>query len=303
MIAARYGRKTPFIDKTIYTGWNGMCIAAYLQAGRALGLRKPVVFALKSLDRLLGAAWSSEVGLGHVVAYGDGVLPTQRVAGVLEDYAFVANAALDAWEATGELRYYVAAREIADAMLQRFCDVEPDGAGSQGFFDTERNEAALGALSARRKPLQDAPTPSGNAVAATVLLRLYALSGEELYRVRAQQTLETFAGVVEHLGLHAASYGLALRRAVAGSTLVCVLGDDALAEDLAGAAMNRFAVERAVVRVSGTQMGGLPPVLAETLPQLPPHAGSVALVCRGNRCLPPIQSVEQFTAALESMSS
>ncbi len=109
MYAARLQRKTPYVDKTVYTGWNGMCIAAYLQAGRALGLKEPVAFALKSLDRVLAAAWDASCGLAHVVAYGEGV-DAPRIAGVLEDYAFVANAALDAWEATGELKYFTVAQ-------------------------------------------------------------------------------------------------------------------------------------------------------------------------------------------------
>ena len=100
-------------------------------------------------------------------------------AGVLEDYAFVANAALDAWEATGEMRYFDAAQQIADAMLMRFYD-----ATGGGFFDTEMQckEERIGALATRRKPLQDSPTPAGNAVAATVLLRLAALTGERTMR-------------------------------------------------------------------------------------------------------------------------
>ena len=121
MYAARLGRKTPYVDKTVYTGWNGMCVSAYLAAGRALGLKAPVEFALRSLDRVLAAVWDAAAGLAHVVAYGEGVAGA-RVAGVLEDYAFVANAALDAWEATGEMKYFVAAKEIADAMLVRFYD-------------------------------------------------------------------------------------------------------------------------------------------------------------------------------------
>jgi uncharacterized protein YyaL (SSP411 family) len=295
MSAARLLRRTPFVDKTLYAGWNGMCIAAYLQAGRALGMRGPVEFALKSLDRLLDGAWDAELGLRHVVAYGEGGAGEERVTGVLEDYAFVANAALDAWEATGMMKYFVTARELADAMVKRFGDGEMGG-----FFDTEFDAGALGALTARRKPLQDAPTPSGNAVAATVLLRLYVLSGEDGYRVRAQQTLETFAGVVEHLGLHAASYGLALRRAVAGTTTVCVVGQDALADEMAAAALGRFDVGKAVVRVSREQVTALPPMLAETVPLLPEAGGSLALVCRESRCLPPIRSVGPLLAALEA---
>jgi uncharacterized protein YyaL (SSP411 family) len=292
MYAARLLRKTPYVDKTMYTGWNGMCIGAYLAAGRALGWKAPVEFALKSLDRVLTAVWSEESGLAHVVAYGEGVAAA-RIGGVLEDYAFLANAALDAWEATGEVRYFDVAKQIADAMLARFYD-----ATGCGFFDTELDPAAIGALSARRKPLQDSPTPSGNAVAATVLLRLSALTNDAMYETRAQETLETFAGIVEHFGLYAASYGLALRRAVDAPVQVCVIGDDALAEELAVTAMARYAVNKSVIRLRREQLGALPPALAETLPHLPSADGSVAVVCKGNACLPPINRVEDLLAAL-----
>ncbi len=292
MYAARLLRKTPYVDRTAYTGWNGMCISAYLAAGRALGLREPVEFAVRSLDRVVGAVWDATGGMAHVVAYGEGVAAA-RIPGVLEDYAFVAAACLDAWEATGEFAYYGLAKAIADAMLARFYD-----AVGGGFFDTEMSADAIGALSARRKPLQDSPTPAGNAVAAAVLLRLSALTGERVYEDRAQETLETFAGVVEHFGLYAASYGLALRRAVAGSVQVCVVGEDDVAEVLAATAMAKYAVNKSVVRLRREQLGSLPPALAETLPFLPSVEGSVAVVCRGNVCLPPVGTAGELLAAL-----
>jgi uncharacterized protein YyaL (SSP411 family) len=292
MYAARLLRKTPYVDKTVYTGWNGMCVSAYLAAGRALGLSEPVAFGLKSLERLVRTVWDKELGMAHVVAYGEGV-GAARIAGVLEDYAFVAGAALDAWEVTGEMEYFVVAKEIGDAMLARFYD-----AAGGGFFDTEKDENAIGALRARRKPLQDSPTPSGNAVAAAVLLRLSALTGEAVYETRARETLETFAGVVEHFGLYAASYGLALRRAVSGSVQVCVIGEDDAAEILAATAMARYAVNKSVVRLRKDQLDRLPPALAETLPFLLEVEGSVAVVCRGNTCLPPVGTAAELLAAL-----
>ena len=77
---------------------------------------------------------------------------------MLDDYVFLGTAALDAWEATGEPRYFTAARELADATLERFYDRDGDG-----FFDTAQHGSApaIGALGARRKPLQDSPTPAG----------------------------------------------------------------------------------------------------------------------------------------------
>jgi uncharacterized protein len=292
LYAARLQRRTPYVDKTIYTGWNGMCIAAYFAAARVLDLPEVREFALRSLDRVLSAAWNPAEGLAHVVAYGETGGSAARVAGVLEDYGFLANAALDAWESTGELRYFTVAQEIADAMLTRFYDVT-----GSGFFDTERVEGApapIGALSARRKPLQDAPTPAGNSVATTLLLRLAALTNREIYNTRAQETLETFAGVVEHFGLYAASYGLALRRAVESSTQICIAGSDDQARELEIAAIFGFAVNKSVVRVGHD----LPPALAETLPNLPSVEGSYAVVCKGNTCLPPVQNVEALLAIL-----
>jgi len=287
MYAARLGRKTPYVDKTIYTGWNGMCVSATLEAGRVLAMPEVVAFALKSLDRVIEVAWSAE-GLAHVVAYGEGI-DAAKLAGGLEDYAFLANAALDAWEATGLLKYFEGAQAIGDAMMARFYD-----AVGCGFFDAERVESPIGVLGARRKPLQDAPTPAGNSVAATVLLRLFALTNESKYEVHAEETLETFAGVVEHYGLYAASYGLALRRAVEGPVQVCLIGDDS--RELEAAALKGFAVNKSVVRVASLQ--ALPPALTETLPHLPSHEGSVAVVCKGTSCLPPVGSVEELVAVL-----
>jgi hypothetical protein len=294
MYAARLQRRTPYVDKTVYTGWNGMCISAYIAAGRALGLTAPVEFALKSLDRVLSTVWS-EAGLAHVVAYGEGVAPERAVPGVLDDYAFVANAALDAWEASGEMRYFDAAQQIADAMLKRFYD----GTGC-GFFDTEleSTEERIGALVARRKPLQDSPTPAGNSVAATVLLRLAALTNNKDYEARAQETLETFAGVVEHFGLFAASYALALRRMIEPPLQVCVVGDDAVASDLLVTSMARFMVNKSVIQLRREQLQTLPPALAETLPHAPAGEAGFAMVCKGNSCLPPIANDEELEAAL-----
>lgn len=199
--AARNERPVPPVDRTLYTGWNSLTISAFLAAAAALHDAAAKAFALKSLDRLLGTAWSPADGLAHVLAYEQGT--ADRIAGTLDDYAFTATAALDAYEATQEPRYLAAAQGIATAMLERFHD--PAGGA---FFDIEHQPGELPLVAARRKPLQDSPTPSGNAVAADVLVRLGNFTV-------ARETLETFAGVAEHFGLYAASYGLALRRFLA----------------------------------------------------------------------------------------
>jgi uncharacterized protein YyaL (SSP411 family) len=306
MYAARLERPAPYVDKTLYVGWNAMCISAYLEAARVLDVPGARAFALKSLDRVLHVAWSAGAAgktgtLAHVVAYGEKAVPAQRVAGVLDDYLFLGHAALDAWESTGKMRYYEAAEELMESALVRFYDAQ-----GAAFCDTEQpvaGERRLGALGARRKPLQDSPTPAGNPVGAALLMRLGALNGRFDYAQKAQETMETFAGVVEHFGLYAATYALALQRMVHPPVEVCVVGEDALARELEAAALRRYAVNKSVIRLKKVQIGALPPqllppVLAQTLPRLPKVEGSFAVVCSGNACQPPVRTAEELLAQL-----
>ena len=298
LYAARLERQTPSVDKTVYAGWNGLCISAYLAAGRALALPEATQFALRSLDRVLALAWHPGAGLSRVVTYGEADAPDNHVPAVLDDYVYLGMAALDAWEATGELRYFTAAEGLAETLLVHFYD-----AAEGGFFDIAQGSGVqLGALRARRKPIQDAPTPAGNAVAASLLLRLHALTDKPVYRRRAEETLATFAGVAAHLGLYGASFGQALRRLLSPPVQVCVVGTDAVADDLAATATARFMLNKSVIRLRREQIGSLPPVLAETLPHLPEVGeGSVAVVCTGSSCLAPLRSVEALEMALATL--
>jgi uncharacterized protein YyaL (SSP411 family) len=246
----------------------------------------------------LREGWSEAGGLAHVIAYADGSAGGQRIAGVLDDYAFIVDACVDAWEASGELKYYQAAASIADAMVDRFYD-SVGGA----FFDSELAPGkALGALSARRKPLQDTPTPAGNPSAAIALLRVQHLSGRPELREKAEDTLENFAGIVEHFGLYAGTYGLALEQFLLPPTQVVVIGEGDAALVLEATATAGYQVNKSVIRLRLDQVSveTLPPVLAETLPALPGlrDGDAVAVVCRGNACQPPVRESEGLLEAL-----
>ena len=296
MYAARKLRPTPLIDKTVYASWNAMMVSAYLDAGRVLEDAGAIAFARKTLDRLLASMRTSS-SLGHVIAYDSGVTTSDPVAGVLEDYVFTGHAALDAWEATGEIRYFDAARELGQTAIAKFYDEEKGG-----FFDTElagEGQTRLGALNTRRKPLQDSPSPGGNSVAAALLLRLAELTGDEGLRLKAKATLECFAGVVEHFGLHCASYGLALRRLTLPPVQVVVVGTDTAADQLEQAALRGYAVNKSVLRLR--EVGALPGWLAETIPSLPTQPGSFAVVCSGFTCLPPVATAVELAGTLGSL--
>src|SRR5215471_457449 len=225
MYAARRTRPTPYVDKTVYVSWNALCISAYLKAAQALELDAARKFALRSLDRILSQGWSGESGLRHVIAYSDPKGGKRPVPGVLDDYAFNLIACLDAYEASADLSYFRFAEKIAAAMITRFSDTREGG-----FFDIaigpETDGMVLGALAARRKPMQDSPTPAGNPAAAIGLLRLYAYTNDPKYRTLAENTLKAFAGIAAHYGLFAATYGIALDMLLRPHTQVVIAGSD-----------------------------------------------------------------------------
>lgn len=303
LLAARAGRPTPFIDRTLYTGWNAMAITAYLETARVLRMDSARDFALLTLRRLLAEAWSGEDYLAHVIAYPAGRRSDpagERVPGNLDDYAFTVHACIDGWLASGRMEFYHAAVRIADAMVTRFYD-RSDG----GFCDTAVQESrpALAALTARRKPLQDSPTPAGNPTAAAALLRLETLTGRTQFRQIAKDTLANFAGIVEHFGLYAGSYGLALERLLLDPIQVIVVGSGPEAARLEALAVARYGVNKTVMRIAPFRLvpGGVPEVLAEMLLAVPKPAGAEVwgVVCRGRTCLPPITDGEALLAALE----
>jgi len=307
MYAARLLRPTPYVDKTVYAGWNAMCVSAYLEAAKVLDLAEARHFALRSLDRLLSEGWNAERGMKHVIAYSDPKAERREVAvavpGVLDDYAFAVIACLDAYEATADLSYFRFARAIADAMVAGFFD-----AVAGGFFDTRGaavealNETALGILGTRRKPFQDSPTPAGNSAAAIALLRLHGYANDASYRDQAEQTLEVYAGVAGQHGIFAATYGLAVTRFIQPHTQVVVVGKDEAAAELYRAAVRPLCLSTAVLRLDADKAvaQNLPPALADTIPNLPALGGgrSFAVACSGSACQPPIFDAEELARAL-----
>jgi uncharacterized protein YyaL (SSP411 family) len=294
LLAARSGRPTPFVDTTLYTGWNAMFVSAYLEAARILQKNDCREFALLTLNRLLAEAWDESKGFAHR-------LGGPRLDGVLDDQVFTVAALLDAYEATLDRRYFDFAERAMKFTLEKFWDAEKGG-----FFDRSRDAAPLGGLDVRRKPLQDSPTPGANAVAAGVLVRLHSYTGSALYGERALWTLETFAGVVPQFGLFAASFGLAALLYARHPMQIVVTGaaSDPTAKKLEDTAVATYRFGKAVLRVTPEQIaaGTLPPALQQTLPHLRADAAQ-ALVCVNASCLPPITDAQQLAAALENIDA
>ncbi len=293
MLAARITRPTPFIDQTMYVSWNAMFVSAFLDAASVLGgsLGSDCrAFALKTLDRMLGEAWSASRGFSHRMG-------GPALDGSLDDQVFSVVALLDAYETTLDPRYFQAAQRTMDLTIEKYGDAEVGG-----FFDRPSDAAPMGGLEVRRKPFQDSPTPGANSVAAMALIRMHVFTGDGRYRGLAQKTLEAFAGIAPQYGLFAATYGLAATVFVRHPLQVVITGaaNDPLAKALEDVAHSIFRLGKSVFRIApGTQLAALSPALKETLPHLP--AGKpLAIVCSGQTCSPPTSDPDQLKALLEN---
>jgi hypothetical protein len=303
LLAARHKRPTPFVDTTIYTSWNAMFISAYLEAAQVLegepgyGCR---VFALGTLDRLIVEGWDERRGFSHRLGSGpDGLNPDRlervRLDGTLDDQVFAAAALLDGFEATLDSRYFDLAERALRLVLEKYADAE-----AGGFFDRASDAPPLGGFEVRRKPIQDSPTPAGNAVAIIVLDRLYEYTGRNEYREKAQAALDVFAGIVSRYGMFAATYGLATVLHARHPMQIVIAGafDDERAIQLERAAHQLYRFGKAVLRVTPeTKLSVLPPALRETLPQLRSE-NAQAFVCTAGTCFPPVSDPPKLTELL-----
>jgi hypothetical protein len=290
---ARAQRPTPFVDKTIYTSWNGMMISALLEGFKVLGLAGARDSALATLDLLLAKAYDTEKGMFHSLVNGQA-----RVEGLLDDQVFVVTALLDAYELTGARLYFDRALELMQITLRRFWD---DHGG--GFFDAARDlDDRLGNLAMIRKPFQDSPTPAGNSVAVLVLDRLAHLAARPDLHERAEETLALFASQAADYGPFASTYGLALFSHLEPPVEVVVIGeakDERTSELLTAAYRAARAGQRVFTFPPGViRSGELPPGLSTTLPNLPFALAPLALVCIGSSCQPPVKTAEELKEVL-----
>jgi uncharacterized protein len=160
----REGRPKPARDDKVVASWNGLLLAALAEAGRRLERDDWLAAARRLAEFLLGPLSDAEGRLYRTWREG-----RAGASGFLPDYADVANGLLELHVATGELRWLEEANRLARLAVELFADEERGG-----FYLSAGEE-----LVARRKDLEDQPTPSGNAMLAWVLLRLGRIYGDD----------------------------------------------------------------------------------------------------------------------------
>jgi len=287
LLAAREQRVRPGLDDKRLCAWNALMISALADAGAAIGR-----------DDYLDAACGCARFVLEEMRDPDGrLLRTWKDGGAalnayLEDHAFLLEALLRLYEATLEVRWFDAARGIADAMIDRFADDERGG-----FFSTSHDHETL---IARRKDLGDHPIPSGNSSAALGLLRLAALTGERGYEDRAVGVLRLFSrAAVSHPDafghlLQALDFHLSPTREVA---LIAPANGGAPGPGFTElAAVVRSAHRPHVVLAGGPEGSDRPELLRER----PAVEGKpAAYVCENFACKAPVTEADALRSTLD----
>ena len=192
LLRYRENREMPYIDKTIYTNWNGLMIDALCVYYKVFGDDWALNMAKKTADRLLKERYQ-EGQLWHA----------ENVEGYSEDYIFLAYGLLSLFELTQEDIYLQASKELMDRAVELFWDEQ-----GWGFFD--RQKGGEGLLEVRTKPLQDTPTQSVNGTAPYVLMLLEAILGDTKYGEFAEKNLMAFSQFIREIPMASHSYLLSL---------------------------------------------------------------------------------------------
>jgi hypothetical protein len=206
----RRARPQPARDDKALAAWNGLAIGALADAGRQIDPRyagsaaeaaEALLAGLRTADGRLKRSWKDGRAVGE---------------GVLEDYAHLGEGLLALYEATFDERWFVAARDLADQILAHFAD--PAG----GFFDTADDHERL--VTRPRDP-QDNAVPSGGSMAAMLLLKLAALTGEGRYREAAELAIGTVTTYVADYPTGFANWLTAIDFALAPVVEIAIVGD------------------------------------------------------------------------------
>ncbi|MCW5795951.1 MAG: DUF255 domain-containing protein [Nitrospira sp.] len=285
LYAVRAKRIAPGLDDKVITAWNGMMISAMAEAGRVFDIPRYRAAAGRACDFLLTTLSKSDGRLLRTYRAG-----TAHLNAYLEDYAYFAEGLIDTYEAGGEERYLLESVRLAERMLADFADSQHGG-----FFTTATGHEAL-IMRSREGP--DGATPSGNAVAASVLARLSYHFAREDFR-------EAATAAVRAYGRQIARYPRAFAKSLivvdflmsgpAEIALVGRLGDQGM-ESLRAAVNRTYLPSRVLAHRDSDQSATSHPLLqGKTLID-----GKAAMyVCRNFACGRPITDPKEFPSLLD----
>ena len=295
MFAARELRPKPFRDEKLLASYNGLMAGALARAGAALGEPAMIEAAARALafveDKLVVREGAAGSGGARVLRHCKG--DVIRGPGFLDDHAFVGDAALDVYEATGDPRWVALARAVADAVIAHFHDAQ----GGGFFFTPDDGEKIL----VRTKDTFDHAVPSGSAVACRLLLRLGALA-DARYAESPTRALEGLASAaMQSPSGMSVTVGL-VDRLARGSVDVVLVGprSSEATRALARAAQAAFVPDLVLAWADPADPASMAAcaAVAEGKPAQGEPVAPVAYVCRGRACSLPLRDGPELERAL-----
>ncbi|MGE0225114.1 MAG: thioredoxin domain-containing protein [Acetobacteraceae bacterium] len=270
---ARAKRVRPGRDDKVLADWNGLAIAGLVRAASVFDHPAWLTRAREAFDFILAAMAAPDGRIQHAWRLG-----RVSAAGLLDDQAAMARAALALHEATGNPAYLAHATRLVETTEAAFAD------GQGGFYTTaaDANDVPL----SRPRTASDNATPAGNGVMAEVLARLFHLTGEPRWRARAEALLRAFTGDPQALTGMPGMLVSADLLEEAASVVIAGEPSDPRAQALAHAALT--APDPAVVVMRAASPDAVPPGHPAHGKEPEPEGTPVAYVCRGGVCGLPV---------------
>jgi len=179
LLEIRNKREQPGKDDKIITSWNGLMVSAFLSGYRITDNSKYLDAAKQSID-----FFESNFEKNHIL-HRTFKNAEPKLNGYLDDYAYMANASVDMFENTSQPKYLSFATNLANYLITHFWDDSTNGF----FFTSDDHEKLI----MRPKNNYDLSMPSGNSVAAYVLLKLYHITQNKQFLEIAKKIIESQA--------------------------------------------------------------------------------------------------------------
>jgi uncharacterized protein YyaL (SSP411 family) len=283
LLEAREARVRPGLDDKVLADWNGLTIAALVNAGIILDEPSWLDMARRAFD-FIAASMTRGDRLGHSWREGQLLFP-----GLASDFAAMIRAALALFEATGARHYLDQAVAWQQAFDAHYADPETGGY----YWSADDADDLL----MRPHSTADDATPNPNAVAAQNLVRLAVLAGDDKWRTQADRLLEGLLPIAgRNMFSHVALLN-ALELRLRGAEIVCT-GPEA--ERFAHAALKLPFVDRIVLRAASS--ADLP-ASHPAQEKLKATSASAAFVCVGERCSLPVTEAAAIAPAVAAMRS
>ena len=284
LFAERQKRVRPGWDDKVLADWNGLAIAALVRAAVIFGRPDWLDRAREAFALIITRMPAPNGGVDHAWRLG-----RVTAAGLIDDQAAMARAALALYEATGEPAYLSTAVNLAEVARKRFGD--PVG----GFYTTATD--AIDVPMVRPRSATDNAVPSGAGLMAEVMARLYHLTGDPSWRGHAAAALSAYAGDKQQMSSMPTL--LAAADLLEAATTVVIAGDSTnpVALDLVRAVLS--VADPAIVVMRASRETALPVGHPAFGKAVAPDSAA-AFICRGHVCGLPITESGALAEALRS---